>query len=190
MEYIEKLKELSISEWFYGLYLEVLKDYYISGILIGSIIGFILLYKFLERKSLFFLFSIYLPATYFHELAHFFVSFFMLGRPKKFSVLPKRTENGWTLGFVESYGLNWFNTSFVALAPAFLLPLCFLFFEYSLNETVWYWILLKGYLCANLLLGMKPSSSDFELAMRRPIPIIIFLLGLGYYLLGDLIWVK
>ncbi len=164
----------NIESWFKNLYELILVDKYTASILLGSILLFLILYKLIRRRELF-LFSIFLPATYFHELAHFVVSFFLLGKPKKFSVFPTRTENGWILGYVESHNLNWFNTSFVALAPLLLLPIFFFLLEYSLKGDVWFFLIFKAYICANLLLGMKPSRSDFQLALRRPIPIILLI---------------
>lgn len=164
--------ELNLINWFINLYELILVDKYTSAILIGSTLLFLILYKLLKEKE-FLLFSIFLPATYFHELAHFVISFFLLGKPKKFSVLPQRTEKGWILGYVESHNLTWWNTAFVALAPLLLLPATLLFIEYSLREDVWFLLIFKAYICANLLLGMKPSRSDFQLALRRPIPIIL-----------------
>ena len=111
------------------------------------------------------------------------VRFILFGKPKKFSIIPKRSENDWTLGYVESHNLNWFNQSFVSLSSLLLFSLFIFFLEYSLNEFNLYYLIFKGYILANLLYGMTPSSTDFKLAFQKPFPIILLFFFFIYYLL-------
>lgn len=143
-----------------------------------SIVLFIGIYIWTRAKtfSLFF----FLPATFFHELAHFTISFFTLGRPKKISLLPRRSEKGWVLGYVESHNLNWINGSLITLAPLLLLPLAFFYLELSASEENLLFIFLKGYVIANLILGMTPSPTDFKIAFKHPLMIFVGV-GVGVY---------
>jgi len=153
-----------------------------SFLLFFTLLFSLFLFKFFRNNNLF-LFSFSLPATFFHELTHFMVSFILFGKPKKISIIPKRSENGWTLGYVESHNLNWLNQSFVALAPFLLFPLFIFFLEYSLEEQNLYYLILKGYILANLLYGTMPSSVDFKLAIQKPFPVILLIIIFVYFLL-------
>lgn len=155
-------------------------------ILFGSALIFYIFFKILEKKGKYYsLFLIALPATLFHELAHYVISYITYGKPNKLSIIPKKEGNGWTLGYVTSTNLRWDNQAIVALAPLLLFPGIYYVLDYALKETVWYFLCVYGYILANFIQGAIPSSVDLKLAIKKPIPIIVLLLVL--YLKKDLI---
>lgn len=150
-------------------------------ILFSSALIFYFILKILKRKGKYYsLFLIALPATLFHELAHYVISYITFGKPVKFSIIPKKEENGWTLGYVSSTNLRWDNQALVALAPFLLLPGMYYVLEYAGKETIWYFLCVYGYILANFLHGAIPSSVDFKLAFKKPIPIICLIVFIIY----------
>ncbi len=145
----------------------------ITSIILVSLILF--LFKILKRR--FWIFSlITLPATFMHELMHFIVSLFTLGKPSKLSVFPKKTDYGYTLGYVLSTNMRWYNGFFIAMAPFLLLPIAIVFYQHSvLNENVLYLLILKIYILASMIEGSIPSMQDFKVAIERPIGIVMIL---------------
>lgn len=121
-----------------------------------------------------------LPATILHELSHFIISVITFGKPISFSVLPRKSEKGWTLGSVTSSGSNWINQGLISLAPLTLLVVLYFMWVYrdlSLsylgNEYVF------GYIAANLLVGSIPSTTDLRLAIQAPF-IFVLIIALVY----------
>lgn len=142
--------------------------------LFGSTLIFIIIFNLLKNKFFFF-YLITLPATFFHELAHFIISAFLNGKPSKLSIIPSREENGWTLGYVVSNNSTWYNQCFISLAPFLLFPLAIYGLEFFILEHNIIKLFFYGYILGNLIEGSMPSSSDFSSAMKAPIPIILIL---------------
>lgn len=145
-------------------------------ILYGTAILFYLLFKILERKGKYYtLFLVALPATLFHELSHYVISYITFGKPVNFSIIPKKEGNSWTLGYVTSNNLRWDNQALVSLAPLLLFPGIYYVLEYAKQENVWYILIIYGYVLANFIQGAIPSSVDLKLAIKKPIPIFILI---------------
>lgn len=141
---------------------------------LSSIFVILFIFKFLKKSYFFFsFFSLF--STIMHEAMHFLVSLFMNGQPSKFSVLPRKTENGYILGYVESRNVTWYNGFFIGLAPFLLLPLAYLFLKNDLiYEKDLIFILLKSYIVASLIEGSIPSITDFLLVIKKSF--ILFLI--------------
>lgn len=152
----------------------------ITTIIIISVILFI--FKIMKRR--FFLFSlITLPSTIMHESMHYISSLLLLGKPSKFSIFPKKTDTGYTMGYVISNNMNWMNGFIISMAPLFLLPIGFVFYtHYIIGETNMVTLVLKIYLLASMLDGCIPSRQDLKLAVLHPIGLVLIigLLHLNY----------
>lgn len=147
-------------------------------VLFGTILSCIIIFNLLKNRFFFF-YLITLPATFFHELAHFIISAFLNGKPSKLSIIPKKENNGWTLGYVISNNSTWYNQCFISLAPFLLLPLSIYCLDLIIQEQNLIKLSLYGYLIGNLIEGAMPSSSDFKSAIKAPWPILLLI---GYYL--------
>jgi hypothetical protein len=118
------------------------------------------------RASIWRLALLALPGTFAHELAHFVVGLLLLAKPAGFSLRPKRSDHGWTLGSVSFRGINVFNGAFVALAPISFLPLAW----FGLIRLVgpfwvhhqWGWWLAGGYLISTIFFAAIPSFQDIK----------------------------
>ncbi|WP_188109514.1 hypothetical protein [Sulfurimonas indica] len=107
--------------------------------------------------------------TFFHELAHFVVSVLLFGKPVKVSLFPKKQENGYVLGYVESSNVTWYNALPISLAPLVLIPVAFYFKEYFfvfVDQNV-YTYLLEIFITATLLENAIPSLQDFKVAFSN-----------------------
>jgi hypothetical protein len=108
-----------------------------------------------------------LPGTLAHELMHLMVGFVLLAKPQGFSLWPRRSAKGWTLGSVSFRNIGLLNGAFVALAPLLLLPVAWLGLVYVLVplwvEGRWGWWLLGGYLAATALFAALPSFQDLRI---------------------------
>jgi len=107
-----------------------------------------------------------LPGTIAHELAHLVVGFLLNAKPHGFSIWPRPSGTGWTLGSVSFRNLGLFNGAFVALAPLLLLPIAWLCLVHLLVplwvDGHWGWWLLAGYLAATALFAALPSFQDLR----------------------------
>ena len=120
------------------------------------------------RINIFFAWSVGFIGTFFHELAHFLTSLMLLGKPVWFSIIPSSSiENGkkyYTLGYVSSKNVRWWNVFFIAMAPFLLMPLSFWvyghFFDYFDRSLASY--LLYIYVVVSLVFSSIPSSVDFK----------------------------
>jgi hypothetical protein len=118
------------------------------------------------RASMWRLALLALPGTFAHELAHLVVGFLLLARPAGFSLWPKRSGHGFTLGSVAFRGINLFNGAFVALAPLLFLPLAWfclirLAAPFWVNHQ-WGWWFGGGYLISSILFAAMPSLQDIK----------------------------
>lgn len=133
-------------------------------VLYAAFIGMI---KEQSKTNIFFAWSVKFIGTFFHEMAHFIASLVFLGKPVGFSIFPSSSiENGkkyYTLGYVTSKNIRWWNVFFISMAPLMLLPLSFWvyghFFEYFERSLFSY--LLYIYVVVSLVFSSMPSSVDF-----------------------------
>lgn len=160
------------------------------AIVIASIIGKI---KESSKQNQFTVWIVYLMGTFFHELAHFIVSFITFGKPYWFSIVPHSKidkETGTkmiTLGHVKSSNIRWWNVFFISMAPLLLLPLSYFvylhFFDY-IKMNLWT-LILYIFTIVSLLFSSVPSGIDFRNVFNRGLlvnfitPVIV---GIALYL--------
>lgn len=156
-------------------------------IIISAIIGKL---KESSKSNIFTAWIMYLIGTLFHELAHLVVSIITYGKPTWFSIFPSKQRNemnetvGYTLGYVSSKNLQWYNVFLVAMAPLLLLPLSYWiylhFFDYFDKSIIS--MLSYIFIIISLLFSSIPSSTDFKLVFNKRIiqnlivPVVIILL--------------
>ena len=133
---------------------------------------------FHSLKGRFWLFALAtLPGTFCHELCHLCVGGLLNGKPRHFTLLPKRGERTWTMGSVSFAHVRWYNAFFLGAAPLLLLPAAYGILSWRLQGSpsfTWregLWL----YLLANLVHACLPSWQDIRIAARSPI---------GWLLLG------
>jgi len=101
-----------------------------------------------------------------HELAHFLVALLLRGRPEAPKVYPVETDDGWTLGSV-AFTPNWWNGSFVALAPMLLVPLTYALYRLAEAASPLQQFAF-GYIAGACLFAALPSRTDMAIAFRYP----------------------
>ena len=138
----------------------------------------VMLWVMNQARRSFWLFSLLvLPGTLCHEFCHWMVGKLLNGRPVRFTVIPKRAEQGLVLGSVALSNLRWYNAFFIGLAPLLLLGAAYGLFAWSLGGHPGLGWREAGavFVLANLLFGAVPSWQDLRVAARSPI---------GWLLLG------
>jgi len=142
------------------------------------------------RASMWRLALLALPGTLAHELAHLVVGFLLLAKPTGFSVWPKRSGHGWTLGSVTFRGINLFNGAAVAFAPLLFLPLAwFCLIRLAAPFWVhhqWGWWFVGGYLISTILFAAVPSLQDFK--QGGPSLLLYGTIGGLWWLLRSSVW--
>ena len=125
-----------------------------------------------------------LPGTLAHELAHWLVAFLTGSRPGLPRLIPHRMDCGtWSLGSV-SFAPGWLTAGFVAMAPAYLLPiLAVALYAYGSGQS----LPVQGgvgYVLGVLAWSWWPSRTDFRIAARYPVGTLVLVGILGLLLLG------
>lgn len=109
--------------------------------------------------------------TFLHELAHFTMALLLNGQPVSFSLIPRRSESGWTLGKVASQNITWYNAIPIAMAPLFLLILAF-------NLEIWFGQYFNQFTFLLALVVIVenaiPSIQDFRVALSN-------IVGIAFY---------
>ena len=132
----------------------------------------VMLWVMNQAKRSFWLFSLLvLPGTLCHELCHWMVGKLLNGCPVRFTVFPKRAEQGLVLGAVAFSNLRWYNAFFIGVAPLLLLAAAYGLFLWRLGgHPVLGWQEAGAvFFLANLLFGAVPSWQDLRVAARSPI---------------------
>lgn len=120
--------------------------------------------------------------TFLHETAHYLVGLILLARPVSFSVFPKKTAAGYTLGTVQFVNLTWWNAIPVAMAPLLLLVVAYHFdgVYYGWFDGVHSTGIDLGYVfgLAVLIDNAIPSSTDFKVAFGSVfIPVALLIMA-------------
>lgn len=129
-----------------------------------------------RRHAIFFLFQ--LAGTICHELAHLLVGFITGARPGSFTVMPRRTGQGWELGAVTLKNVRWFNAAPSALAPLLLLliPLWVAVLRTRHNWHFEWRDIGLAFLLAPQFIACWPSAPDWKIATHSLPAIIVILL--------------
>lgn len=134
-----------------------------------------------SRTSAFLMILFQLPGTLMHELAHFFLAAVSGSRPTGISVIPKRTEGGWTLGSVGFHPGFW-TGALVALAPPLaLIPLADVIWQRYMIGVKLTELMMLSYLVASCLWSALPSRVDWIIAFKYPA---------GLPLVGIIVWME
>jgi len=125
-----------------------------------------------------------LPGTIAHEFMHFIVGVIFNAKPVGFSLIPKKTEGGYTLGSVYFSNINLLNAVPVSMAPFLLIPFSFFlivfFSDYFLQDN--FHKALAGFFLYNLWISSIPSSTDFKVSLTNPLSIVFYaILGFVFY---------
>lgn len=158
--------------YFNELAFEFIKNHQVYFfILAAAIIG-----KFKEssKQNIFTVWIIYLFGTFFHELSHYVVALITNGKPKMASLFPKKVNDSYVLGHVQTHNVKWYNAFFIALAPFTLLILSFYvylhFFDYVDESLLSY--LAYIFIIISLVFSSMPSKADFRVIFFSKYPFI------------------
>lgn len=160
------LNYLNVLEMY--LLIQIEEDLLYYSIAIAAIFGKI---KEGSKRNILSVWIMYFIGTFFHELMHLVVSFITNGKPKWFSILPTSNfnENGklesYTLGYVRSENIRWYNTFYISMAPLLLIYLSFYIHQNFFNyfEVTIYSYLSYIFLIISLLFSSIPSGADFRI---------------------------
>lgn len=143
-----------------------------------SIFIFITLYFILKKvsKSNTFLLIFNFPGTVVHELSHFILGLIFLAKPKNYTLIPKKTENGYVLGSVSFTNIRWYNAIPIGMSPLILLPLSLylIFILININMTNIEFFIYT-YIISSILISSKPSTTDIYVALESKIGILFYL---------------
>jgi hypothetical protein len=119
-------------------------------------------------KDILVFFAFFISVTL-HELMHYIVSLLTFGKPIKFSILPKRDEEGWVLGSVVSSNVNFINAPLISLAPLLLLVIAYIVFLnfFSFVEINFINIVVYYFLLYILISNSIPSFQDIKVAFFK-----------------------
>ena len=107
-------------------------------------------------------FFLLLPGTLAHELLHYLVALLTCGKPRGFSVWPRRTPDGWVLGAIGVLNFRWYNGLAICLAPLWGIVLMVLL---TPRYSDWHWSMRDLYqwlICAPLWIMCWPSRADWR----------------------------
>lgn len=123
------------------------------------------------RRSFWLCALLALPGTLCHEACHWLMGKLLMGRPARFTVVPRREGRGFVLGSVALQNLRWYNAFFIGMAPLLLLPLAWILLLWRLrSQPVLGWSEAGfAFLLANLLFAALPSWADLRIAVRSPV---------------------
>jgi hypothetical protein len=161
----EIIKILNTNE--HNLFILIENNLLYFTIIFAAIIGKI---KESSKQNILSVWLIYLIGTFAHELMHLVVSIITFGKPTWFSILPSKTINnngqvlGYTLGYVKSKNIRWYNVALISLAPLLLIPLSYLIYTDFFNyiDRNLYSYILYIFIIISLLFSSIPSSVDFR----------------------------
>jgi len=129
-------------------------------------------------NNTFLLWLFFLPATIIHELLHFLVGLILFAKPKGFSLIPKKTESGYTLGEVRFVNLNFINTIPTALAPAIMFIALYYvdYFYFSYVKKEFLYLILLVYINNIAMYSAIPSGQDFKVAFSNITGLLFYLI--------------
>lgn len=130
-----------------------------------------------SRTSAFLMILVQLLGTSMHEISHFILAILSGSSPTGISIIPKRTESGWTLGSVGFHPGFW-TGALVALAPPLaLVPLADIIWHHYMIDVDLPRLMMLSYLVASCLWSALPSRVDWMIAFKYPagLPLVGFI---------------
>ena len=127
-------------------------------------------------KTMFLCALINMPGTILHETMHFLVGLILNAKPCNFTILPRKSDNGYVMGSVGFTNITFYNAIPSSMAPLLLLPVGFYLNRYFLpNMTPTFanyilYVLMQTIIIENSL----PSSADFRIARRYFLGIVMY----------------
>ena len=122
-----------------------------------------------SKRSMLSAWTIYFIGTFFHELTHLLMSIITFGKPNWFSIFPsqRKDEKGniyYTLGYVFSKNMRWYNVFMISMAPFLLIPLSFMVYEnfFIFIDKNLYTYIIYIFIIVSLLFSSVPSGADFK----------------------------
>lgn len=166
------------------------------SIIVAAIFGKL---KESSKRNIITAWLMYFIGTFFHELTHLIASFLTNGKPRWFSILPSKNIDeksgrvSYTLGYVLSKNIRWYNVFIISMAPLLLLPLSFYVYEnfFSYVDENLYSYIVYVFIIISLLFSSVPSGIDFSNVFKSKtfllnllplIVIIIIVLNIEYIL--------
>ncbi len=124
-----------------------------------------------SKRNIFSVWIMYFIGTFFHELMHLVISFITNGKPKWFSIFPSSNFDknnkleSYTLGYVRSENIRWYNAFYISMAPLLLIYLSFYIYQSFFNyfEVNIYSYLSYIFIIISLLFSSIPSGADFKI---------------------------
>jgi hypothetical protein len=154
-----------------------------NAYLILGVIGIYIITNSFRRFSLIYSFLM-LPSTFLHESMHYVVGKITNAKPVSFSILPKKSNEGLTLGQVGLNNITWYNAFPVAMAPFLLIPIMILInYYYPINKIDTILEFSIVYMTATLLSGGIPSNVDFQIARSYLFMFITYSISTIYLIL-------
>lgn len=144
-----------------------LDEFFNNRFYIILLVIFLVHLKNFSYKSMFAAALINIPGTLLHEAMHFMIGLVLNARPCNFTILPKRSLEGYVMGSVGFRNATFYNALPAALAPLLLLPIGFYLNRYLLPEVkptlvnCILYILLQTVIIENAM----PSKADLKVAM-------------------------
>lgn len=129
---------------------------------------------------------LFLPGTFVHELAHYFMAVVLFVHAEGLELIPKLHEHGVKLGSVQIAHTDPFRRLFIGMAPflfgtVIIFGLLYAAVSQQMLSHVWF-IILLGYVVFEIGNTMFSSRKDMEGALELLIGVFIVLLFL--YFLG------
>lgn len=154
----------------------------LMGLALG-ITAAVLLHVISRRLPMWAFILISLPGTLLHELSHWLFAFVLRAKPSLPSIIPKKQGNTWCLGSV-AFKAKWYSASLVALAPLVVLVVLSSFLLSPSHLAELNPALQFKLVAAVLWFGpaLLPSRADWLIAFEYPIPLLVALAFLGFYI--------
>jgi len=134
--------------------------------------GILLIAALFEIRSRIRSHLIHYPATLLHELAHLVLAKILRGGPQRFTITPKKQDDGTVvLGSVSCAKIIPLNAFPISLAPLVMIPLAYALYS---HWHIWFpnnmlYSIGLYFVMFLLLTASMPSSTDWKLAFRDPV---------------------
>ena len=163
---------VAINEMLSGAESMILDNVLYFSIAFAAVVGKL---KESAKRNIYAAWAVYLVGTFFHEVSHFLVSLITYGKPSWISLVPTKKVDqksgavSYTLGYVKSSNMRWWNAFFISMAPLLLIPLSFWVYKHFFDYFALGLWSLVGYIfvIVSLLFSSIPSGADFKNVFNR-----------------------